>query len=64
FNRVFLLRCDCGRKAIARFPISIAGRPHFTTASEVATIDFPPRQLGFPNLPVLAWSSRAEGTDV
>ncbi|KAH7930175.1 hypothetical protein BV22DRAFT_1028686 [Leucogyrophana mollusca] len=63
-NRVFLLRFDSGREAIARFPTSLAGPSHFTTASEVATIDFLRRRLGFPIPPVLAWSSRAEGTDV
>lgn len=63
-NRVFLVRFDTGHEAIARFPTSLAGPPHFTTASEVATIDFLRRQLGFSIPRVLAWSSHAEGTDV
>ncbi|KIJ14019.1 hypothetical protein PAXINDRAFT_79920 [Paxillus involutus ATCC 200175] len=62
-NRVFL-RFDSGHEAIARFPTPLAGPPHFTTASEVATIDFLRRRQGFSIPPVLAWSSRAEGTDV
>ncbi|KAI6116150.1 hypothetical protein F5141DRAFT_1101459 [Pisolithus sp. B1] len=63
-NRVFLVRFDTGVEAIARFPTSLAGPPHFTTASEVATIDFLRCQLGFSIPRVLAWSSRAKGTDV
>ncbi|KAH7913932.1 hypothetical protein BJ138DRAFT_1144782 [Hygrophoropsis aurantiaca] len=63
-NRVFLLRFDTGREAIARFPTPLAGPPHFTTASEVATMDFLRRRLEFPIPRVLAWSSRAESTDV
>ncbi|KAH7914064.1 hypothetical protein BJ138DRAFT_1144560 [Hygrophoropsis aurantiaca] len=63
-NRVFLVRFDTGREAIARFPTPLAGPPHFTTASEVATMDFLRRQLAFPIPRVLAWSSRAETTDV
>ncbi|EGN99489.1 hypothetical protein SERLA73DRAFT_182452 [Serpula lacrymans var. lacrymans S7.3] len=63
-NRVFLLRFNNGCEAIARFPTSLAGPSHFTTASEVATIDFLRRRLGFPIPAVLAWNSRAESTDV
>ncbi|KAF9230462.1 kinase-like domain-containing protein, partial [Melanogaster broomeanus] len=63
-NRVFLLRFDTGREAIARFPTSLAGPPHFATASEVATIDFLRRRLAFPIPRVLAWSSRVDSTDV
>ena len=63
-NRVFFVRFDTGYEAIARFPTPLAGPPHFSTASEVATIDFLRRQLAFPIPRVLAWSSRAESTDV
>lgn len=63
-NRVFLVRFDTGYEAIAKFPTSLAGPPHFATASEVATIDFLRGQLAFPIPRVLAWSSRAESTDV
>ncbi|KAF9243407.1 kinase-like domain-containing protein [Melanogaster broomeanus] len=63
-NRVFLLRFDTGREAIARFPTSLAGPPHFATASEVATIDFLRRRLAFPIPRVLAWSSRVDSTEV
>ena len=63
-NRVFFVCFDAGYEAIARFPIPLVGPPHFSTASEVATIDFLRRQLAFPIPRVLAWSSRAKSTDV
>jgi hypothetical protein len=31
---------DDGRQVVAKIPNPNAGRPHFTTASEVATMDF------------------------
>ena len=40
YNKVFLLTMDDGREVIAKLPNPNAGRPHFTTASEVATMDF------------------------
>ncbi|CAG7918334.1 unnamed protein product [Penicillium olsonii] len=40
FNKVFLLRAKNGREVIARIPTPVAGPPHYTTASEVATMDF------------------------
>ncbi|KAK2750684.1 hypothetical protein FQN57_002757 [Myotisia sp. PD_48] len=40
FNKTFLLTMDDGKQAIARLPNPNAGRPHFSTASEVATMDF------------------------
>ena len=39
-NKVLLLTMDNGIQAIAKVPNPNAGRPHFTTASEVATMDF------------------------
>lgn len=39
-NKVLLLTMDDGTQAIAKVPNPNAGRPHFTTASEVATMDF------------------------
>ena len=63
-NRVFFVCFDTGYEAIARFPTPLAEPPHFSTASEIATIDFLRRQLAFPIPCVLAWSSRAESTDV
>lgn len=40
YNKAFILTMEDGKQVIARVPIPNAGRPHFTTASEVATIDF------------------------
>jgi len=40
YNRVLLLSMDNGRKVIAKIPNPNAGQPHFTTASEVATMKF------------------------
>ncbi|KAE8378139.1 hypothetical protein BDV26DRAFT_304564 [Aspergillus bertholletiae] len=40
---------DDGREIIAKLPNPNAGRPHFTTASEVATMDFLRNVLGLPN---------------
>jgi len=39
-NKVLLLTMDDGTQAIAKVPNPNAGRPHFTTASEIATMDF------------------------
>ena len=40
FNEAFLMSMDDGQEVIAKVPNPNAGVPHFTTASEVATLDF------------------------
>ena len=40
FNKVFSITTDNDRELIAKIPNPNAGRPHFTTASEVATMDY------------------------
>ena len=40
YNKAFLLIMNDGKEAVAKVPNPNAGRPHFTTASEVATMDF------------------------
>lgn len=40
FNKALLMSMDDGREVIAKVPNPNAGVPHFTTASEVATMDF------------------------
>ena len=40
FSKVFLITMDDGKEVIAKLPNPNAGRAHFTTASEVATIDY------------------------
>ena len=62
-NRVFLVTFQNGQQVIARIPTPISGPSHFSTASEVATMDFLGR-LGIPVPKVLAWSSQAESTEV
>ncbi|BCR96680.1 phosphotransferase family protein [Aspergillus luchuensis] len=52
YNKVFQITMDDGHEIIAKLPNPNAGRPHFTTVSEVATMDF------LPVLRVYTWSSR------
>ena len=40
YNKVLLLTMEDGTQAVAKIPNPNAGRPHFTTASEVATMEF------------------------
>lgn len=40
YNKVFQINMDDGQETIAKLPSPNAGRPHATTASEVATMDF------------------------
>lgn len=61
FNKIFLLTMDNGPEVIARIPTPIAGPPHYTTASEVATMDYFHTQLGIPVPKVFAWASRVNG---
>lgn len=39
-NKALLLTMDDGTQAVAKVPNPNAGRPHLTTASEVATMEF------------------------
>ncbi|KAI2902798.1 hypothetical protein CBS11852_1934 [Aspergillus niger] len=59
YIEVFQITMDNGREIIAKLPNPNAGRPHFTTASEVATMDFSRNTLNLPVPLVYAWSSRA-----
>lgn len=40
FNKAFLMSMNDGREVVAKVPNPNAGIPFFTTASEVATMDF------------------------
>lgn len=40
YNKAFLMTMEDGVQVIAKVPNLGAGLPHFTTASEVATMDF------------------------
>ncbi|KAL9026749.1 MAG: hypothetical protein Q9196_004636 [Gyalolechia fulgens] len=62
YNKAFLLTMDDGKRVIAKVPNPNAGRPHYTTASEVATMDFVCKirtVLQLPTPKVYAWSSKA-----
>ncbi|KAE8315097.1 kinase-like domain-containing protein [Aspergillus transmontanensis] len=64
YNKVLFLTMANGCEIIAKLPNPNAGRPHFTTASEVATMDFLRNLLNLPVPRVYAWSSRATGNPV
>ncbi|KAL3437833.1 phosphotransferase enzyme family protein [Aspergillus tetrazonus] len=55
---------DDGQEVIAKIPNPNAGVPHFTTASEVATMDFARKILDTPVPRVYAWNSQAESHPV
>ena len=40
YNKAYSMTMDNGRELVAKVPNPNAGEPHFTTASEVATMDF------------------------
>ncbi|KAF3480542.1 phosphotransferase family protein [Arthroderma uncinatum] len=60
YNKALLLTMDDGIQVIGKVPNPNAGMPHFTTASEVATMDFARNILGTPAPKVLGWSSRTD----
>ncbi|EAS37376.3 phosphotransferase enzyme family protein [Coccidioides immitis RS] len=64
YNKVFLLTMNDGREVIVKLPNPNAGRPCFTTASEVATMDFLRNILHLPVPKVYAWSSKASENPV
>ncbi|RHZ57500.1 uncharacterized protein CDV56_108101 [Aspergillus thermomutatus] len=51
---------DDGFQAVGKVPNPNAGLPHFTTASEVATMDFMRNVLGTPAPKVFSWSSTTD----
>lgn len=60
FNKVFILQARNGREVIARIPTPIAGPPHYTIASEVATMDFLRTVLKLPVPEVLVYSATSD----
>ncbi|KAJ5259346.1 hypothetical protein N7478_012327 [Penicillium angulare] len=60
FNKIFILRVKNGREVIARIPTPIAGPPRYTTASEVATMNFLRDVLKLPVPEVLAYSTTSD----
>ncbi|KAK3365341.1 hypothetical protein B0T24DRAFT_537194 [Lasiosphaeria ovina] len=63
-TKAYILHMNDGREVIAKVPNPNAGVPHYTTASEVATIDFMRDILQTPAPKVHAWSSRADDNSV
>lgn len=61
---MFEIKLDNGQVLVAKLPYPLAGPAHFTTASEVATMQFMREMLELPVPQVLAWSSRSENTPV
>ncbi|KAJ3543353.1 hypothetical protein NMY22_g3172 [Coprinellus aureogranulatus] len=59
FNRTFLLGFDNGAELIAKIPFHIFGPKHYTTSSEVATLDFLRTECDIPVPHIRAWCSRA-----
>ncbi|EAW07758.1 aminoglycoside phosphotransferase family protein [Aspergillus clavatus NRRL 1] len=57
FNKTFRLEMDNGLSVIARIPHPIAGPRYYTTASEVATMEFARTILGIPTPQVYAWNA-------
>ncbi|KAJ5975461.1 hypothetical protein N7481_009168 [Penicillium waksmanii] len=64
FSKPFLFTMEDGSQVVGKVPNPNAGLPHFTTASEVATMDFVRNVLGTPVPKVLAWSSKANESPV
>ncbi|TVY34687.1 Altered inheritance of mitochondria protein, mitochondrial [Lachnellula occidentalis] len=60
FNKAFLMTMEDGKEVVAKVPTRNAGQAHFTTASEVATMEFTRTVLKNPVPKVLDWSSRTE----
>ncbi|GJJ14069.1 hypothetical protein Clacol_008326 [Clathrus columnatus] len=63
YNKIFELKFDNGAEAILRIPCPVGGPPHWSTASEVATLEFVRQELGIPAPRALSWSSRANSPD-
>ncbi|KAG9118900.1 Phosphotransferase enzyme [Ceratobasidium sp. 392] len=63
YNKVFLLQFDNNTEVVAKIPTQLIP-PFYTTASEVATMDFARSVLRLPVPQVLTWSARADSTPV
>ncbi|KAM5454775.1 hypothetical protein MaudCBS49596_002072 [Microsporum audouinii] len=64
FSKAFLLSMDDGREVVAKVPNPNAGLAHFTTASEVATMEFARKVLDTPTPRVHSWNSQAKSHPV
>ncbi|KAF2206478.1 hypothetical protein CERZMDRAFT_103380 [Cercospora zeae-maydis SCOH1-5] len=57
FSKALLLKKRDGSELIAKLPFKIAGPAHYTTASEVAVLQYVGRHTEMPVPKVLAWNS-------
>lgn len=60
YNKVFRLNMQDGQKIVAKIPNPNAGPAEYTTASEVATMEFARTVLNLPVPKVLAWSATSQ----
>ncbi|KAK2803682.1 hypothetical protein FQN50_006900 [Emmonsiellopsis sp. PD_5] len=60
YNKAYILSMDNGKEVIAKIPNPNAGIPYYTTASEVATMDFARNILQTPAPHVYAWNARVD----
>jgi hypothetical protein len=60
YNKAYRLVMDDGQKVVAKIPHTNAGPQVFTTASEVATMEFARTVLNIPVPKVLAWSASSQ----
>ncbi|CEJ62815.1 hypothetical protein PMG11_11302 [Penicillium brasilianum] len=60
FNKVFRLQMSDGKSLLARIPNPNAGPAFYTTASEVATMEFVRDILQIPVPRILGWSANSE----
>ncbi|WEW61144.1 hypothetical protein PRK78_006634 [Emydomyces testavorans] len=64
FSKAFLMSMDDGQEVVAKVPNPNAGIPHFTTASEVATMDFARNIVDTAVPHVYSWNSQANSHPV
>ncbi|OQD76199.1 hypothetical protein PENDEC_c005G03900 [Penicillium decumbens] len=64
FNKALLMSMNNGREVVVKVPNPNAGVPHFTTASEVATMDFARKIIDAPAPRVYSRNSQAESHPV
>ncbi|EZF29790.1 hypothetical protein H109_04256 [Trichophyton interdigitale MR816] len=57
YNKAFVLSMDNGKELVAKLPNPNAGVPYYTTASEVATMEFAREFLQTPAPRVYAWNA-------
>ncbi|KAJ7668641.1 hypothetical protein DFH06DRAFT_204206 [Mycena polygramma] len=63
-SKIFLMSFDNGFELMAKIPTRLAGHPHLSTSSEVATMDYARTILNLPVPKVISWCSRADQTEV